>query len=68
MQFGIIIPAYQPNESLPQLLEALNNCLDIADDDATIIVVDDGSDTPPSKEIFQRLPDYPRTVVLRRMV
>jgi len=47
----ILIPAYQPNKKLLELIEELGN-------DWPIIVINDGSTTVESKDVFSQIADY----------
>lgn len=55
MKLSIVIPAYNEARRLPGTLAAVSEYLDLADFDAEIIVVDDGS-TDGTAESFRNLP------------
>lgn len=55
IHIGILIPTFQPTEDLLDLLGELTNRLAQLKDKTTIILVNDGSDTPSSQSVLMRL-------------
>ncbi len=60
MQFVILIPAYQPDDTLLQLLHDLQNL----SPEQHYIIVDDGSTTEKSKEVFEKLTTFSSITLL----
>lgn len=60
-QAVILIPAYQPENALLQLIEKLR----AYHKERKIIIVDDGSNTPESHKIFQQLSQIPEISLIK---
>lgn len=65
MYLAVIIPAYEPNMVLVKLLETLSTLYDNDEPSVEFVVVDDGSISETSKEVFDKLRDIPRTTILQ---
>ena len=64
MLLAIIIPAYEPNLILLQLLEELNSLYKQQEISVKYIVIDDGSTSKISKETFKKISDIPHSVII----
>ena len=65
MYLAVIIPAYEPNMVLVQLLETLNTLYIGNETSVEFVVVDDGSVSSASREVFDKLNDIPRMTILK---
>lgn len=65
MHIGIIIPSYQPEQVLIDLLEQLVTRLEDHTDTIHLVVIDDGSDNPQSLEIFSSLSNFQNMTLLQ---
>lgn len=65
VRLAIIIPAYEPNVVLVKLLEDLSALYDNIEGHIDYIIVDDGSLSKTSKEVFQKIDNIPNAIVLK---
>ncbi len=65
MDLSLVIPAYNENESIPELLKQITAATEPLDLDFEIVIVDDGSNDGMFETIKSLKPEYPNLVAVR---
>ena len=66
MKISLVIPCYNEEESLPYLVQEIDEVIDAAGLDAEVILVDDGSADRTAEMIAAQAHENPQAVIFRR--